>query len=169
MTRFLAFLRSVPFTVYAVLGALTVAGGWLALDRSHQREIGKRDLLIATHERTNADLRRSFDSASKQYRVDTVRVRVTKTRMDTMTVTVESWKTDTLRVVEYVAKADTAIRACVKALLTCDERTAIAQRGWDGARSEIALLKKSIPSSSKKWLYMATGIGAGYVVGRVVK
>lgn len=164
-----ALLKQVPATAYIVSGAIVILwGAWMA-NSYHQREIGKRDLLIATHERTNADLRRSFDSASKQYRVDTVRVRVTKTRMDTMTVTVESWKTDTLRVVEYVAKADTAIRACVKALLTCDERTAIAQRGWDGTRSEIALLKKSIPSSSKKWLYMATGIGAGYVVGRVVK
>jgi hypothetical protein len=82
---------------------------------------------------------------------------------------VDVWKHDTLKVVEYVAKADTTIRACTQALSTCEARIGVAQRGWDGARDEIALLKKSIPSSSQKYLYMAIGSGIGYLAGRIIR
>ena len=41
MTRLLAFLKGVPLTVYAVIAAAGAFAGWLALDRAHQRELGK--------------------------------------------------------------------------------------------------------------------------------
>lgn len=151
--------------LYAVL-AVAVIGVWQA-NNYHQREIGKRDLLIAQHERTNADLRHQADSLAKQYRVDTVRFRVIRTQVDTLTRTVENWKTDTLKVVEYVTKADSTIRVCSLALQTCEQRVAVAQRGWDGARAEIVLLKKAHPSRARPWIYGGIGIGVGYLAGRI--
>lgn len=164
LTQALQRIPSVAY-LYAVLG-VAVIGAWQA-NNYHQREIGKRDLLIASAERTNATLRHQADSLAKQYRVDTVRFRVTKTRVDTLTQTVDNWKTDTLKVVEYVAKADTAIKACSMALLTCEQRVGIAQAGWDNARKEIANLKKATPSKAKPWLYGAIGLGTGYLAGRI--
>jgi len=40
MTRLLALLRRLPLVVYLVAGAVVLAGGWLALNNAHQRELG---------------------------------------------------------------------------------------------------------------------------------
>lgn len=64
-------------------------------------------------------------------RVDTIYTRDTLTlwrqvrATDTLTATVEVWKRDTLRVVEYVQKADSTIRSCAAAVLTCEARVAV--------------------------------------------
>lgn len=58
MTRLLAFLKGVPVTVYLVLSAIAVAGGWLALNNAHQREVGA---LKATMQAKQA----ASDSAAK--------------------------------------------------------------------------------------------------------
>jgi len=64
-------------------------------------------------------------------RVDSVYVRDTVTlwrqvrSTDTLTQTVETWKHDTVKVVEYVARADSTIRSCTAALLTCEQRVAL--------------------------------------------
>lgn len=169
MTRLLALLKRVPHAayLYAVLGVAMI-GAWQA-NNYHQREIGKRDSLIATAERTNEQLRKAQDSLAKQYRVDTVRFRVIRTQVDTLTRTVENWKTDTLKVVEYVTKADSTIKSCVQALQTCDERVGVATRGWNNARAENALLKASFPSKTKPYVYGAIGVGIGYLVKSVLK
>ena len=164
-----ALLKNIPSSAYLyALLAVALIGAWQA-NNYHQREIGKRDLLIAAAERTNADLRHLADSLAKAYRVDTVRFRVIRTQVDTLTRTVENWKTDTLKVVEYVTKADSTIKVCSMALATCEERVAVAQRGWDGARKEIAILKANYPSKARPWLYGAIGLGAGVLVGKAVK
>jgi hypothetical protein len=44
MTRILAYLKAVPLTVYLVVGCVAAGAGWLALDRAHQREIGRLEV-----------------------------------------------------------------------------------------------------------------------------
>lgn len=160
-------LKRIPSAayLYAVIGVALVGGYNIFVHQ--QREIGKRDSLIANAERTNAELRRAQDSLAKQYGVDTIWRRVTKTRVDTMATTVEVWKHDTLRVVEFVARADTAAKACTQALLTCDQKVAIATKGWDNARAEIAKIKSAQPSKARPWIYGAAGAGLGYLAGRI--
>ena len=164
-----ALLKRIPSAayLYAVLGVALIGAyqGWAY----QMRERGKLELRIAQHERTNATLRHEADSLAKVYRVDTVRFRVIRTQVDTLTRTVENWKTDTLKVVEYVTKADSTIRVCSLALQTCEQRVAVAQRGWDGARKEIAILKANYPSKARPWLYGAIGLGAGYLAGKVIR
>ncbi|MDP1859700.1 MAG: hypothetical protein Q8K82_13575 [Gemmatimonadaceae bacterium] len=41
MTRLLAFLNGLPLTVYLVVGLIVGGSGWLALDRAHQRKVGR--------------------------------------------------------------------------------------------------------------------------------
>lgn len=164
-----ALLKNVPSTayIYATVALLVVGAynGWAY----HIRQDGKRDLLIAQHERTEKQLRHDADSLRGVYRTDTLRLTKYRLRTDSLTTTVELWKHDTLRVVEYVAKADTAIKACVQALQTCDQRVAVAQRGWDGARAENALLKKNQPSRATPYVWGIAGIGIGYLARTVIK
>ena len=164
-----ALLKRIPSQayIYAVIAAMLISG--YNMWAYHMQEVGKRDLLIAQHERANSDLRRQADSLAKVYRTDTLRLTKWRLRTDTMTTTVELWKRDTLRVVEYVTKADSTIRVCAAALQTCEQRVGVAQRGWDGARAEIALLKKQMPSKGQKWLWGAIGVGAGYIAGTALK
>lgn len=164
-----ALLKNVPTTAYIISGAIVILWGAWTANNYHQREVGKRDLLIAQHERTNADLRHQADSLSKVYRTDTLRLTTYRLKLDTLTTTVELWKHDTLEVVQYVQQADSTVKVCSLALATCEQRVAVAQRGWDGARDEIALLKRQMPSPAKKWLYGALGVGVGYVAGRLQK
>ena len=164
--KIIALFKQVPPFVYIVAGVLTLAGGWLALDRAKQRQIGALNAQIAAQEQTNADLRRAQDSLAKAYRTDTLRLTKIRRVTDSLTVTVDQWKHDTVKVVEYVVKADSTIKVCSLALQTCEQRVSVAQRGWDGARDEIKLLKASI-SPAKKWLWAGVGVGAGYIAGRL--
>lgn len=163
-TQILAFLKGVPVVVYVVAGAITVAGGWLALNNAHQRKLGALNAQIAQHEQANADLRHQADSLAKVYRTDTLWRRVTQTRVDSLTVTVDQWKHDTLRVVEFVARADTAAKACTQALGTCEERVRIAQLGWANARDEINRIK-ALPKQGWIARHTAASVGVGATVG----
>lgn len=147
-----------------VLGVGLLMGGY-SYWAHVQREYGKRDLLIAQAERTNADLRHAQDSLANVYRVDTLRLTTIRRVTDSLTVTVDRWKHDTVRVVEYVAKADTAIRVCTAALHTCEARVGVAQRGWAVARQELTVLKASFPSPVAKWRDRVVG---GLVGGLIV-
>jgi hypothetical protein len=146
-----------------VLGVALIGGYNVFVHQ--QREIGKRDLLIAQHERTNADLRHQADSLSKVYRTDTLRLTKIRRVTDSLTVTVDQWKHDTLKVVEYVHQADTTIKACTAALQTCEDRVRIAQLGWANARSEIARIK-AIPKQGWIARHTAASVGVGATYGQ---
>jgi hypothetical protein len=105
---------------WVFLGAVAVAA--LGLYGREQRARGRAEAQLV-------ELRRSYDSLGRvQRRVDTVH-RVQRdtmyrriTRVDTMTLTVREWMRDTVRVVEYVARTDAALRACVGTDSTCTDR-----------------------------------------------
>ena len=164
-----ALLKQVPAMayLYGLLAAALVTGyaGFVHT----QREIGKRDIQIHQYEVANADLRHEADSLRKAYKVDTLRLTKIRRVTDSLTVTVEQWKHDTLRVVEYVAQADTTIKACTKALSTCEARVGVAQRGWDGARDEIKVLKASMPSKLAPWRDRLIGVIVGGAIVAVAK
>lgn len=164
-----ALLRSIPSQAY-LYGALILAliGGYQYWAHE-QQEKGALRLRIAQHERTNADLRHKADSLSKVYRTDTLRLTKIRRVTDSLTVTVDQWKHDTLKVVEYVDSTVVERKACSMALATCEDRVGVAQRGWDGARDEIKLLKAQMPSPVRKFVWGLAGLGVGYVAGLVQK
>ena len=164
-----ALLKHVPSVVYLYAAlAVLVVGGYNAW-AYQQRQIGKRELELVqmTHDLRQA--RREADSLAKVYRVDTVRFRVIKTQVDTLTRVVESWKHDTLRVVEYVTKADSAIKACSAVVLTCEERVGAVQRALDASEKANHVLRLSMPNPAQKWLYGAIGLGTGLLARSLVK
>ena len=130
----------------AAIASVLVGSGLFAAYNHYQREIGKRDLLIAQYTQAAQQAQRRADSLAKVYRTDTLRLwRVVRTT-DTLTQTVERWKHDTLKVVEYVAKADTAIKACTLALQTCEQRVAAERDGRIAAEQKATTLEHLMPS-----------------------
>jgi hypothetical protein len=153
--------------VYLVVGGVAAGAGWLALNNAHQREVGKLDLLL-THAKADAKAAKvRADSLEKVYRVDTLRLTKIKRVTDSLTVTVESWKHDTVKVVEYVAKADTAIRACVQALGTCEQWVGAERAGRLAAESQAKILRQQMPSKLAPWRDRLIGLGLGYGLGRL--
>lgn len=78
---------------------------------------------------------------------------------DTLTLTVDQWKTDTIRVVEYVAKADTALRACEALVVSCDERDRLRVEQLAAVNNRLRAVAAQVPS---RWAKLKQG---GCVVG----
>lgn len=144
----------------ALIGLLT-SGGFVGLYNHYQREIGRRDMVLA---QSRADLKAAkhrLDSLEAVYRVDTVRLWRTVRALDTLTVTVDRWKHDTLTVVQYVAKADTAIRACTLALGTCEQRVGAERTARLTAEQQVKLLQSQMPGTLTPWRHRVEGAVLG--------
>lgn len=170
------FFKQLPLAVYLVAGGIAVFGSWLALDRAHQRAIGKQELQIVQYEMANRDLRMEADSLRKAYKPQAVAAAKWHTKWDTLRAGVDTqWlKPDSVPVPVEVVRtivvtADSAIRTCTQALQTCEARVGIAQRGWDGARQELKVLKASFPSPVQKYRWLVGGVIGGAVIGYVAK
>ncbi len=166
MTRFMALLKQLPATayLYGLLVAALVAG--FAGFVHYQREIGRREVMLSVAASDLRDAKMRADSLEKVYRVDTLRLTKIKRVTDSLTVTVEQWKHDTVKVVEYVAKADTAIKACVQALGTCEQRVGAERAGRKAAEAQVKILTAQIPSPVKPWRDRVLGgiVGAAVVL-----
>lgn len=140
--------------------ALVVAGSWAG------RCAGEQD--GATRAALEAALAENDSLKRLQPRVDTLYVaqRDTfvrfRTKWDTARVDVERWKYDTVKVVRYVALADSTIRACSAALLTCEARVALRDRRI--AALETAVLA-SLRLNGRPWT--AAGVSYDPVTGRL--
>lgn len=99
-------------------------------------------------------------------RLDTVYVRDTltlwrtKARWDTVLVDVDRWKTDTLRVVEYVALADSTIRACTQTVQTCEARVQAAQALTLDMQARWQASQSSQRKAALQWGLAGVGLGA---------
>lgn len=97
------------------------------------------------------------------YTVDTIALWRTRTRWDTALVDVERWKHDTIEVVRYVTLADSTIRTCTAALLTCEARIANMREQRDTAAARYAR-EAAKPKASLKRDAMMGGAGAAVIV-----
>lgn len=164
-----ALLKQVPSVAY-LYGALAVMAVSGVTYYNHvQREIGKRDLLLASSRAEIKDWKHKADSLAKVYRIDTVRLTRLRVATDTLTQTVEVWKRDTVKVVEYVTKADSALKACTQVIGTCEARGNALQNALNASEKANRLLKASMPSKLAPWRQAALGAIAGYLVFRVTK
>jgi hypothetical protein len=147
--------------VLRVLLALAVLGGGVAYLVHQQREIGRREVLLAQSANELRVAKARADSLERAYRVDTVRLTRLKVVTDTMTTTVERWKHDTLEVVRYVVQADSTIKACTQALATCDQMVGAERKGREAAEAQVAILRQRMPSKLAPWRHGAMGVAVG--------
>lgn len=155
----------------AAVVSVALTSGAVAAYNHGQREIGRRDIMLA---QTRADLqqaRRLADSLEKVYRVDTLRLWRTVRALDTQTVTVERWKHDTLEVVRYVQRADSAVNACTLAVGTCEQRVGAERAGRVAAERQVKVLEASLPGTLTPWRHRLEGAalaaGSVWLAGRL--
>jgi hypothetical protein len=138
------------------LVAVVVAGGGYAAWAHAEREIGRRDLLLAQARADVASASRKADSLAKVYRVDTVRLARLVQRWDTLyaslTDTLTVARTDTVRVpVQVLVTADSTIRACRAVVLTCEQRVAAADDRSRAALRQADALRRAQPTAVHRW------------------
>lgn len=105
----------------------------------------------------------------ERLQLDTVYVRDTVTlwrttrRVDTLTQSVERWKTDTLAVVEYVALADSGLRACANVVRGCEARVALERRIAENATQQA---RQTLTDAKRmRWVWALAGFGIGSITG----
>lgn len=173
MTALLALLRKLPVTVYlyAVI-ALGVVAGYASFVHT-QREIGRREVLLAQAETARREAVHRADSLEKAFKRDTVIFNKWRTRWDTIVHTDSQWIHDTLPVPVKVVKelvyvADTTIKACTQALNTCNQRVGAEKTARLAAEEEVKILKKSIPSTFTIWRDRTIAAAIGFTLSRAI-
>ncbi len=137
----------------------------LSLYGAEQRRRGAAEAEGARWKQELDSLRVVARRVDTLYRTDTVRLWRLRERWDTAVVHVEKWKTDTVEVVRYVQLADSTIRACTAALLTCEERVAVRDRqlvAWE-RRWET---REQPPSALLRWAERVLFFAAGRASAR---
>lgn len=154
----------------AVLASLAVTSGMVGAYNHFQREIGKRDILTAQAKVGELAARRELDSLTKAQKPQTAAAVRTLVKWDTVKAGIDTtWLRDTVPVpVEVVrtivVSADTGIKSCTMARLTCEERVGAAQRGWDKAEDRIKQLEHQMPGKLTPLRHRAEGAVVGFVV-----
>ncbi len=137
-----------------------------AYDR-HQREIGKLSVLLEQSEKSADSFREASRINAGRYAKAVKTFTRLKTRTDTLRDSLVI--TDTVKVKEYVAAADSTIKACSLVVLTC-ENVQNSLKGQIAAQdTTIGLLKRSAKGSKLSRIgNAAILLGVGIVVGNVV-
>lgn len=145
---------------------------------SHQeREIGKRDLLLAQSTHALDSLKRRSDSLNVAFRVDTVRLTRLLHRWDTVQVSLRELHVDTLRrtdtvkvTVQTLIVADSTIKSCAAALWTCEQRVGLANARATQWQTEATALRRLQPSEFGTWtkhgIAAYVGVQVGCLIGK---
>lgn len=153
------FLRTHHLALAVAAFAIAAAGTLYTAGQRAERAAWQAKALTAKRDTVVREIR----VVETRYRTDTLRFVRWRTRWDTVARDVERWKHDTLRVVEYVAVADSTIRACTAALTSCDRLRQLQQ-----ARAELAEQQLAIGQRGHRRRQLVTGIvaaAAGVAIG----
>jgi hypothetical protein len=104
------------------------------------------------------------------YLTDTLRLWRRVTAWDTLydTTRITERITDTAWVRGTLAAADTTIRACVRTVLTCEQRVALEARRAELAEAEARRLSVQ-PPSRRSWWTHAAAAGGGVALGLLAR
>lgn len=150
----------------AIYGALVVClfGLKYAYDK-HQQEIGALTVLLEHSEKSADEYREASRVNAERYAKAVKTFTRLKTRTDTLRDSLVI--TDTLKVKEYVAAADSTIKACSLVVLTCED-VQKSLRGQIAAQdTTIGILKKQIPGKLTTAKNIAIGVLIGFAAGNL--
>lgn len=142
---------------------LALSTGAVTAYNHHQREIGRREMVIAQLAAEHRAALQRADSLEKAFRIDTVRFVRLRTVWDTAyrTLTDTVQLTDTVRVpVTVLVTADSTIRACSQALGTCEQRVAAERTARQAADRQVKILLQQMPGPLSR---CGAGVGAAAV------
>ncbi|MHB1310575.1 MAG: hypothetical protein ACYC3L_01065 [Gemmatimonadaceae bacterium] len=115
--------------------------------------------------------RQRADSLAAAYRVDTLRLTRDVVRWRTLrdTLTLSDTVRLTVRESVLVAAADTAIQQCTRTLDTCDALVAVRDSQIGNLRAQLATERKQRPGFFKRTAKGFQWLGAGVVLGLVLR
>lgn len=146
-----------------VIACLALSGAY-AIWQDRQRAIGRLEVELRQSRSDYQTLIARADSLARAYHIDTVRLTTYRLRLDTLTTTVELWKHDTVTVTQYVATADSTVRACSTALQTCAARASALSGALVASEASYQALKRLQPRPGAIWRQRAAGALAGVAV-----
>jgi len=155
--RFVAIVL-IALLAMATLAILSWSDRQLGAERERQR------VARILYDSLTRELRR----VDTVYRSDTVRLWRVKERFDTVTSTVTEWKHDTVRVVEFVRLADSTVRACTAALLTCEQRVGLERQRTSASEQAYTAHLRSHPGKLRVIVMDLGKILAGVGLGKLI-
>lgn len=146
-----------------VIGALLLLVGCFVVQKIGERRGTAKSELKQGQEQTKA----GEEELAKQnviYKLDTIRL--TRERVKYKTLRDTTRIADTVWVNAFIAQADTTIKACSLALITCEQKDSAHKVIESGLRRQNEALKKLLPTRTEKvinaakWLAIGAGVGA---------
>ena len=133
-------------------------------------ELGRRGGEVAGLRAKRTVVVESLAVLDTVYLTDTLRLWRRVTAWDTLydTTRITERITDTAWVRGTLAAADTTIRACVRTVLTCEQRVALEARRAELAEAEARRLSVQPPSRRSWWTHGAAA-GAGVALGLLAR
>lgn len=157
------FLRTHHLALAVAAFAITAAGALYTAGQRAERAAWQAKALTAKRDTVVREIR----VVETRYRTDTLRLVRWRTRWDTVVRDVERWKHDTLRVVEYVAVADSTIRACTAALTSCDRLRQLQQERAELAEEQLRLRTQG--QRRRQVLGIVGAAAVGVAAGRLLR
>lgn len=152
------------FRFWPLLAGMALAGLWVQHNAALRNEGALREQMAGLNAR-NAKLEDEAGRVDTAYIHDTVTFTRWKTRLDTLAVDMKV--TDTVQVRQFIAVADSTVRACSVALQTCETRVALRDQRIAVLDSLLTAEKHTHPSWLSRTLGKAAWAAAGYVAGSV--
>lgn len=167
-----AVLRpGLPYAALAVVG-----GGWYEANNAHQRALGALQEQLKARDAQIATLTQRRDSILTVFKTDTLRLVAYRTRYDTVvsrlldTILVHHTTLDTVRVpVHVLVTADSAYRACGRALASCEALAATEHQRADLYRLQLGDVLKTQPGFFRRWGERVALFGVGVLGGRAIR
>ncbi len=149
MTAFL--LKHWAGVTIAALAVTLLGGAWGAM-RAHdaeQRAIGARDVKIHALDSVIAANKQQTAKVDTLWRIDTLKLARVVARTDTLRDSVLKHVTDTLIVKEYIARSDSALRACSLVVDDCARFHSLAEQRFGAYEAKIKALET--PAAKSRW------------------
>ncbi len=163
-----------PYAIAAVIGT-----GWYAGHNANQRAIGARDVLLHQDQLTIAALEETAKYQRVQYKTDTLRLTVVRSRWDTLTqrfhdttsvVVHDTTPVPVIQVREIVRAGDSTQAACGVVVASCESRLATAGQELATTRAQLGLVQSAVPSAFRQWTtrvaWAVGGFGLGWIARR---
>lgn len=145
------------FAIVASAGAALLAASYA---------IGQRQGRLDATAAQVAPLRDTVHHYDTVYRRDTAVLTRWRTKWDSLTREVPIYKTDTLWVERTIAAADSTIRACSAALLTCERRVDAERRLRLAAEAALAAVPPARSCRAPAAVTGAAGLAIGILLPR---
>jgi hypothetical protein len=148
-----------------IIAAVVVVAGFTLIARIGERRGAAKSDLKQGQEQTKTG-EKELARQNVIYKTDTIRLTRERVKLRELRDTLRI--TDTVAVIRYIAQADSTIKACSLALITCEQKDSAHKVIEAGLRRQNEALKKLLPTRTEKVVTAAKWLLVGAAVGVVI-